>query len=51
MSTTLAQEQRSYINVGQENSTEIELYWTVFCPLLLPQTGPTRRSREAAWSW
>jgi non-heme chloroperoxidase len=27
MSTTIAQEQRSYINVGQENSTEIELYY------------------------
>jgi non-heme chloroperoxidase len=25
MSTTIAQEERSYINVGQENSTEIEL--------------------------
>jgi non-heme chloroperoxidase len=27
MTTTIAQEQRSYINVGQENSTEIELYY------------------------
>jgi non-heme chloroperoxidase len=27
MSTTIAQEQRSYINVGQENSTTIELYY------------------------
>jgi pimeloyl-ACP methyl ester carboxylesterase len=27
MSTTTTQEQRSYINVGQENSTEIELYY------------------------
>jgi non-heme chloroperoxidase len=27
MSTTVAQEQRSYINVGQENSTAIELYY------------------------
>jgi non-heme chloroperoxidase len=27
MSSTIAQEQRSYINVGQENSTPIELYY------------------------
>jgi non-heme chloroperoxidase len=27
MSTTIAEEQRSYINVGQENSTTIELYY------------------------
>jgi non-heme chloroperoxidase len=27
MSTTIAQEQRSYLNVGQENSTAIELYY------------------------
>jgi pimeloyl-ACP methyl ester carboxylesterase len=27
MSTTIAQEQRSFINVGQENSTTIELYY------------------------
>src|ERR671935_558322 len=27
MSSTIVQEQRSYINVGQENSTPIELYY------------------------
>jgi hypothetical protein len=27
MANTIAQEQRSYINVGQENSTPIELYY------------------------